>query len=318
MITKVFLARDEVVLQPVDSAAVLAQKKKLAWVRVVNPSDEEVDLLASFLSFEEQDLDELKSFLKEGDRSRVEKYDFLRIVYSVPTIVDKEIETEELLIFGLKNMVLTVERTRLQVCELLFSRFQKQKGKYLLKRNAGFFISELIDEINGRFQRHVNKIESNLDVLSGKGKMLTNVQVEAISSANNTLSFFNQATLANIEVLNTLRKMYHIVFLPADREAFADIYFDALQVLDTLKIQREMIMNIFNIQSIISSNEMNLFMKKLTALALIIMIPTLISGIYGMNVTNLPFAQHGFWVIVGLMVVVTAVLYVIFKKFDWL
>jgi magnesium transporter len=106
--------------------------------------------------------------------------------------------------------------------------------------------------------------------------------------------------------------------LASDREAFADIYFDALQILDTLKIQREMIMNIFNIQSIISSNQMNWFMKKLTALALIIMIPTLISGIYGMNVDNLPFADQGFWFVIVVMFFVTGMLFFMFKKFDWL
>jgi magnesium transporter len=93
-----------------------------------------------------------------------------------------------------------------------------------------------------------------------------------------------------------------------------------LQIIDALKIQREIIMNIFNLQSMILSNQMNAFMKKLTALALIIMVPTLISGIYGMNVSNLPFATSSwsFLFVFGFMILITGTIFFAFKKQDWL
>lgn len=319
MIRRVSLEKEQLRIEEYSKGAPLPAKG-LSWLRVVDPSGDDLDIIVGLLSLDRQDKEDIEFFLKEGGRSRVEKGNHLLIVYSVPVIVEGDVETEHIMIFARRNMVVTLEAKQVKVCEHAFERAQRNKGKYLFKRNAGFFVTELIDEINTRFLRHVNRIEASIDVLESSSKLLTREQVEAVASANSTLSFFNQSTMANIEVLNSLRKTYHESLSADNREEFQDIYYDALQILDALKLQREAIMNLFNMQSIISANSMNVFMKKLTALALIIAIPTLISSIYGMNVVDMPLAQHvqGFWLILGMMVFITVVLTVVFFKREWL
>jgi len=68
------------------------------------------------------------------------------------------------------------------------------------------------------------------------------------------------------------------------------------------------------------SNRMNEIMKKLTSWAGIILIPTLIAGIYGMNFTHMPELswRYGYYYALGLMIVVGFVLYRAFKRRDWL
>ena len=320
MFHRVSLSKDKLHVKEVSSSADLPSGRSSSWCRVVNPSEAELDLLVSFLGLDDEDKEDIQFFLKEGARSRVEKGDLLMIVYSVPVIVDGEAETEQIMIFAKRSLAVTIEAKKSHVCQKFFDLALKNKGRYLFKRNAGFFVTELIDETNTRFLRHVNRIEASIDLIESQSGLLTNEQVNAISSANSTLSFFNQSTLANIEVLNSLRKTHHESLTKENREEFQDIYYDALQILDALKLQREMIMNIFNIQSILSNNQMNAFMKKLTALALIIMIPTLISGIYGMNVAGLPFAggPEAFWIVIGVMLLITGTLYAVFRRADWL
>jgi magnesium transporter len=59
--------------------------------------------------------------------------------------------------------------------------------------------------------------------------------------------------------------------------------------------------------------------KKLTAWAAIIAVPTLISGVYGMNFYLYPrFGRFGFWFAVMLMVAVSLGLYIYFKRRRWL
>jgi magnesium transporter len=319
MIRRVSLEKEQLRVEEYAGKDSLSSKG-LSWLRVVDPSGEELDQVAGLLSLDKQDKEDIEFFLKEGGRSRVEKGNLLLIVYSVPVIVDGDVETEHIMIFARRGLVVTLEAKKVTICENAFERAQHNKGKYLFKRNAGFFVTELIDEINTRFLRHVNRIEERIDVLESSSKLLTRAQVEAVASANSTLSFFNQSTMANIEVLNSLRKTYHESLSADNREEFQDIYYDALQILDALKLQREAIMNLFNMQSIISANSMNVFMKKLTALALIIAIPTLISSIYGMNVVDMPLAQHanGFWLILAVMVLITVILILVFFKREWL
>ena len=68
------------------------------------------------------------------------------------------------------------------------------------------------------------------------------------------------------------------------------------------------------------SNRLNVVMKQLSAWAGIILVPTLIAGIYGMNFRNMPELtwQIGYPLALGLMLVSAGMLYRIFKKREWL
>lgn len=321
MIKGLTLEKDKLVLFEPNDFFLLIQKRIVpVWIRVTDPTIDEIQRIGQALSFTEDEKDDFKDFLDEGRRSRVEKGKYIEIIYGAPVYEKGDIVTEELAIYVYDNTVLTVEPKNIAVCDKLFSRARQNKGKYLFKRNGVYIVSELLDEINSRFLTYVNKIDSKTDIISSKIKSLSKAQIESVSSSSTTLSFFNQVSLANLEVVSSLKKMHHPSMTLEDRSTFEELYFDVLQIIDALKIQREIIMNIFNLQSMVLSNQMNAFMKKLTALALIIMVPTLISGIYGMNLTHLPFANStwGFLVVFGFMIVITTAIFFVFKKQDWL
>jgi magnesium transporter len=68
------------------------------------------------------------------------------------------------------------------------------------------------------------------------------------------------------------------------------------------------------------SNRLNIVMKKLTAWAAIILIPTLIAGIYGMNFRHMPELDwtFGYPLALGIMLLSAGLLYRTFRKRDWL
>jgi len=68
-----------------------------------------------------------------------------------------------------------------------------------------------------------------------------------------------------------------------------------------------------------ASNRMNAAMKRLTAWASIILVPTLIAGIYGMNFEHMPeLGWHlGYYGALALMAGSATALYVMFKKRDY-
>ncbi|MSZ39493.1 MAG: magnesium transporter, partial [Actinobacteria bacterium] len=69
----------------------------------------------------------------------------------------------------------------------------------------------------------------------------------------------------------------------------------------------------------IQGNYMNSIMKKVTSWAAIIAVPTAITGFYGQNIPYPGFDQvWGFWVSTAAIVVISAVLYLVFKARDWL
>ena len=69
----------------------------------------------------------------------------------------------------------------------------------------------------------------------------------------------------------------------------------------------------------IQGNRLNVITKKVTSWAAIIAVPTFITGFYGMNVPYPGFSrQAGFAASIAVMVIAGLVLYIIFKRKDWL
>ena len=83
-------------------------------------------------------------------------------------------------------------------------------------------------------------------------------------------------------------------------------------------IYRDIINGTRELMSTVIDNRLNNVMKSLTIITLIMAIPTVISGIYGMNVSSkwVPLATtaHGFMIICGVMVIICVLILILLKK----
>ncbi|MHC3000905.1 magnesium transporter CorA family protein [Gordonia sp. GN26] len=100
---------------------------------------------------------------------------------------------------------------------------------------------------------------------------------------------------------------------------FSDLYDHALRATEWTESLRDMITTVFETSLTLADARLNTVMKKLTAWAAIIAVPTAITGFYGQNV---PFpgylANSGFIMSICLIVVVVLGLYLSFRRRDWL
>ena len=63
------------------------------------------------------------------------------------------------------------------------------------------------------------------------------------------------------------------------------------------------------------SNNLNVIMKRLTSISIILMIPTVIASLYGMNVpNNLQENPYGFWLVLSISLLVSVLGVLLFKK----
>lgn len=82
---------------------------------------------------------------------------------------------------------------------------------------------------------------------------------------------------------------------------------------------REVLASVFDTSLALADLRMNAIMKKLTAWAAIIAVPTLVTGFVGMNVSfPLDGTATGFWVALVIMIIASVILYVGFRRRDWL
>ena len=121
------------------------------------------------------------------------------------------------------------------------------------------------------------------------------------------------------EVLNALMRRETNLVDPALMPYYQDVYDHVLRAADWTDSLRDLVSTILETNLTIQSNRMNVITKKVTSWAAIIAVPTFITGFYGMNVPYPGFAHTwGLVTSVTLMSVSALLLYVVFKRRDWL
>jgi magnesium transporter len=121
------------------------------------------------------------------------------------------------------------------------------------------------------------------------------------------------------EVVNALMRRDGNRIDPELMPYYQDLYDHVLRVADWTDNLRDLLATVRETQLTIQGNRMNLIMKKVTSWAAIIAVPTAVTGFYGQNVPYPGFnTAHGFWTSTGLILGLSALLYLAFKRRDWL
>lgn len=282
------------------------------WIRSISPDDVEIALLSDITH---APIEEFKEFMKQDERSRLDVGKHFQLILRVPFLEDGSVVTVPVTLFIYKKFIITVEKEKTAMLDYIENLVVQNKRRFLFTRASTAFLVYFIDRVNDEFFAKTDKIADTLELFRSSEKM-SKEMMQKVYSLSVTLSFFNQALIANIDALNALRKLPG-KFTVKDKEQFKELYFDALQIFDAAKVQREIVLHLFSLQSIITSARMNEYIKRLTILTVIIMIPTMISGIYGMNL-SLPFAEHpnGFFIVLGIMLISAVVGVAAFKLME--
>jgi magnesium transporter len=98
------------------------------------------------------------------------------------------------------------------------------------------------------------------------------------------------------------------------------VYDHVLRAADWTDSLRDLVSTILETHLTIQGNRMNEIMKKVTSWAAIAAVPAVVTGYYGMNVELFPHAgtAAGGYTALGLMVGLVGLLYLVFKRSDWL
>jgi magnesium transporter len=84
------------------------------------------------------------------------------------------------------------------------------------------------------------------------------------------------------------------------------------------QIYRDIIKGTRELMSTVIDNRLNNIMKYLAAITIVMSIPTIISGVYGMNVSGewmpLSSTPHGFAIICGITLIICIIVWLILKK----
>lgn len=271
--------------------------EEVKWIVVDTPSHEEVDYLISTYKLPSDYitsvLDEHEKARSEGNWHDISERSALILIQfpkaSVSPSGYMQLNTYPLsVVRTTDNKIITITDQKTDFIEKI--RKEGLQDSKLSVHSALLF--QLLWEISKSYNGFLSKIITEIGHLEGELKIATeNSQLYQMMDIQKSLVYFESALSENI---NVVKRLYD------DRERpdtfdhlphLHDILVEMKQGLTTSQIQLKLVDQISSTFSSIVSNNLNIVMKILTSLTIVLTIPTIIGGIYGMNV-KLPFANR--------------------------
>lgn len=265
------------------------------WVYTEAPTEAELHHLAKKFKLEighledALDIDEMPRLEREGDQS----YIFVRFAYKNE---EEELVTVPLLfIFG-NDILITVSSIPLPSLDL----FVKGKIDFATTQRAKLVL-QILQQIGEHYDTFISRTSKQIKLIRSRlrGHEITNQDFIDFVMIEDELNEFLSSLMPTNATLRRLLLGRYMPLFDEDQDIVEDLLLNNEQSVEACNSNLKSIDNIREAYSSISSHNLNYTMKVLTVATVIIALPNVFYGMYGMNV-DLPF-QHAHWAYFGVV-----------------
>ncbi len=288
------------------------------WVYLVSPSHDEIELITTSFDIPK---DFIEDPLDENESPRMELEDGKRLlIIQSPYFQDDEEAAIQFITLPLgiiltEKCIITVSSKDDDVLQNLIKgrvkNFSTTKRNRLilqiLSRTATVYLNYL-----KKINRISNTIEAQLE------NSMNNERLMDLLDLQKSLVYFATSLRSNQAVMEKLSRVGMFTKFEEDEDLLEDMIIDNKQAIEMTSIHANILRSTMEAFSSMISNNLNKVMKFLTSITIILMLPTLISSIYGMNIP-LPFdkSPHAFVILMVASVLLALVGVIIFIKRKW-
>ena len=160
-----------------------------------------------------------------------------------------------------------------------------------------------IDKISNRIERNLRK--------SAKNK-----ELNQLLDVEKSLVYFSASLKSDEITLEKIMRGRYIKLYEEDQDLLEDVLIEIKQAVDMTATYLNILNGTMDVFASIISNNLNVIMKIQASLTLLVSVPTVISGIYGMNIIGgLPFDKL-WWFPLVLSAVLMFLVYIFLKRKD--
>ena len=295
--------------------------KNKCWIDLVNPSDDECEDVAQLSGIPE---DMIKAALDEEERARTEFDDGNSMfIVDCPLIVASDDGGDSYTTLPLS--VIYNDKCIVTVClkgNTVLKDFITGREEMHTDRPVQFILKFLLGNAKRflyclkQIDRKTRRIQSEME------KTMRNSEIIQLLDLQNSLVYFSTSLNSNERVHEKLFKVEGV----ATREEYLDLYEDVIiegkQAIETCNIYKNILSVTMDAYGSVISNNANDTMKKLTIITILLAVPTMIAGFWGMNMpvpgqSGIAFYQTGwFWLVVAATILLTGVIGVFLLKRD--
>lgn len=286
-----------------------------SWVDISAPEKEELIELENYFKIPEEVIVSVK------DPDEVPKFeevdDFNFILIQTPIETKEGYTVNPLGILYNKDLVITISYGSNDTINYIKSKLKNFEKNHLVNTNEfQQVILKLILFSSKIYLRYLK--EMNRKIHSGQEEMLKNPQNKDIMSLmdlGKSLTYFNRSLHSNQLVIEKLSKRKAFSATEEDADLLQDVIDENKQAHEVGKIYENIVTSTANTFATIISNNLNQSVKFLTSITIILMLPTLVASIYGMNVA-LPFqnSPYAFDIVMTMCLLIIIIGVVLFYR----
>lgn len=296
----------------------------IAWTDIRRATPQDIEYLREqFPFFHPLDLEDLLSKLERPKIDEYENYLFIVMLFPVFNKATGRLGHSEVDIFVGRGFLVTASDGTLTTLVEDFDNSEKNEGirGQFMGRGSYYLLYLLIDDLVDYCFPIVDKENHNIEsieerIFDANAKQI----VKEISIVRRNLINFRRTIKPQMKVIASLeRKDWE--FLRGDLDVYwGDVSDHIVQIWERLEDLWDVIEGLSETVDSLTSHRINEVMRILAIVAISLGTLEVISGIFGMNLRQLPLVSHplSFLIIISIMVAIVVGMLAYFKREGWL
>lgn len=248
---------------------------------------------------------------------------FFNIKSILPAEIPGSISVEQISFLIKDGILISFQEKSSDFFTHIRERIRTHSGVVRTKK-ADYLLSLLLDAVMENFYITIENEESGVEELINLSKVSTNQDVLVrIEKHRDNFSFLKRSIVPLRDSLYGIKTLKEDVVCNVIEEDsyvyFSRLHQKSLELLEQIESDLEMLESASNFFFSLQSHKMNEIMKTLTIVSAIFIPLTFIVGVYGMNFEYMPELKYenGYYIVVGIMVLISILMVVYFKKRRW-
>jgi magnesium transporter len=303
---------------PARISEILEEQDSRVWLDVAEPTTEEIDLIQREFDLHPLVLEDLEH---RGQRAKLEVYDryYFMTIHGLSLSDDGELVDHEVHLLSSEHFLVTVRFP--PPFDLSEARRRWDRQPELTAEGAAFLAYVVLDEIVDDYFDLVDHFEDRAEELEDRvfaDEPDPTVQQDIFKLKRKVVQFRRLVGPLRPAMDRVMEQTRFVN--PGLTPYFRDVADHVIRVLEFIDNIRELLAASLEAQISQVSNRTNQIMKQVASWSAIILLPTLIAGIYGMNFDHMPELPWllGYPFALGLMAVSAGLLFRMFRRRDWL
>lgn len=242
--------------------------------------------------------------------------DLLFVTIKVLKTENEKLDDEQMIFMISSDFLWSIQEKPGDYFSWIRERIEGHKG-IVRKKKADYLLYLIIEAIIDNYEETYVKHEELSDaILEATHVKPTPEFTTLVENRKQELYTFKKATMG---LKNMIVKLEKVNVKGIDRKYFSEIKEQTINLISDIDFELQELESKINLIFSIQGHRLNEVMKTLTILSVIFIPLTFLAGIYGMNFENIPELKHeyGYFILLGIMVLVTVISVWYFKRKKW-